>query len=75
MVLGLLGLTFCPGLGPFAWYQGSLALQEIDAAPSMYGNRGMVSVGRILGIAGTVYLLLYCGGVLVYGWLLSQVPA
>lgn len=55
-MLGILGLVAVPFLPPFAWYLGSQALAEIDAAPGVYGNRDHATIGRILGIVGTILL-------------------
>ena len=65
MVLGLVGLAgilFCGGLtlvvSPFAWAIGGRAVREIDANPGMYGGRDQANAGRIMGIVGTVLLVL-----------------
>lgn len=58
LVLGILSLVVCQVLGPFAWVMGNTALQEIDAAGGMAPNRGQVVAGRILGIIGTVMLII-----------------
>ena len=65
LVLGILSLVVCGVLGPFAWVMGNRALREIDASQMTaqpLGGREAVNVGRILGIIGTVLLVL---GVLV----------
>jgi hypothetical protein len=57
LVLGVVGLA--TGLliaSPFAWWKGNQALAQIDAAPGVYGNRGMAVGGQITGIIGTVLL-------------------
>ncbi|TWD74908.1 hypothetical protein FB561_6343 [Kribbella amoyensis] len=57
LVLGLLAfVTALLILSPFAWWKGSQALAEIDAAPGVYNNRGMAVGGQICGIIGTVLL-------------------
>ena len=65
MVLGivaLVGLAVCGGitlvLAPFAWAMGSRAVREIDAEPGRYGGRDKANAGRIMGIIGTVLLVL-----------------
>jgi hypothetical protein len=62
LILGILGVTLCQILAPFAWIVGNRVLREIDQSNGMMtGNRGLVVAGRILGIVGTVILVLYCG--------------
>lgn len=58
LVLGILSLVCCSPLGIAAWVMGNKALKEIDSAPGRYNNRQLVSIGRILGIIGTVLLVL-----------------
>jgi hypothetical protein len=57
LVLGLVGL-FAGILivSPIAWWKGTEALAEIDAAPGVYNNRGMALAGQITGIIGTALL-------------------
>lgn len=63
-LLSILGLSIC---GPIAWVMGNNAMREIDASPAQYTDRGTVNVGRILGIIGTVLLILT---VLGFGFLI-----
>jgi hypothetical protein len=65
LILGILSLICFAPLGIAAWLMGNTAIREIDGAPGRYSNRQTVQIGRILGIVGTVILIL---GVLV--WLL-----
>lgn len=58
LVLGIISVVLAPICGPFAWSMGRNALREIDAAPMAYSNRGEVNAGMILGIVGTVILIL-----------------
>ena len=65
MVLGLVslaGILFCAGitlvLSPFAWWLGGRAVKEIDASQGRLGGRESAQAGRIMGIIGTVLLLL-----------------
>lgn len=44
--------------GPFAWVMGNKALKEIDANPGQYDGRTEVLIGKILGIVGTVIMIL-----------------
>ncbi len=66
LVLGILGLVLCQVMAPIAWYMGNNALKEIDADPSRYGGRSEVNTGKILGIVGTVVLILSILFVIVY---------
>lgn len=59
LILGILSILVCPVLGPFAIVQGKNALAEIDQNPTAYSNRSTVNIGRILGIIGTVLMVLY----------------
>jgi hypothetical protein len=58
LVLGILGLVFCQILGPFAWVMGNKAIAAIDAGRANPSERTNANVGRILGIIGTVYLVI-----------------
>jgi hypothetical protein len=58
LVLGILGLVCCSILAPFAWSIGKKAVNEIDASGGRYGGRGQAQAGYILGIIGTVLLIL-----------------
>ncbi len=66
MVLGIIGLTgimFCVTafVAPFAWWIGAKAVKEIDANPGQ-GGRSEAMAGKVMGIIGTVLLIL---GILV----------
>lgn len=65
MVLGiisLVGVFVCAGLtlilAPAAWVVGAKAVREIDAAPGRYAGRDRAQSGKIMGIIGTVLLVL-----------------
>ena len=49
---------------PFAWWIGAKAVKEIDADPARYGGRGEAMAGKVMGIIGTVLLIL---GILAIG--------
>ena len=62
-IIGLAGILTCGGvtlvLSPFAWAIGGKAVKEIDAAPpGTYAGREQANAGRIMGIIGTVLLIL-----------------
>ena len=71
-IIGLAGLLFCGGitlvLSPFAWAMGGKAVREIDAQPGRFGGRDKAQAGRVMGIIGTVLLVL---GVLLVVFLLA----
>jgi len=60
-IIGVAGVVLC-GLGtvvaPFAWYLGQKATSEIDQNPGAYSGRGESNAGKVLGIIGTVLLVL-----------------
>lgn len=64
MVLGLVGTvgalacTLPVVVAPFAWHTGAKALREIDASQGALGGRSEAKAGMILGIIGTVLLVL-----------------
>ncbi len=61
-IVGLVGIALCGGitlvLSPFAWVIGGRAVREIDAEPGRYAGRDRANAGRIMGIIGTVLLVL-----------------
>ncbi|HET7688938.1 MAG TPA: DUF4190 domain-containing protein [Nocardioidaceae bacterium] len=65
MILGILGLVCCGVLAPFAWVIGGRALKEIDSSMGRLGGRGQAQAGRVLGIIGTVVLILMAVYVIV----------
>ena len=75
MVLGIIalaGIAMCGGitlvLSPFAWGIGSRAVREIDASQGTYGGRGAAQAGKIMGIVGTILLIL---GVLFFALIIG----
>lgn len=56
MVLGILGITVCGVLAPFAWNVGKKSVDNIRNNPGQYSGEGMAQAGYILGIIGTVLL-------------------
>jgi hypothetical protein len=61
-IVSLVGILMCGGLtlvlAPFAWGLGSRALRAIDASPGQFGGRDKANAGRVMGIIGTVLLVL-----------------
>ena len=58
LVMGILGIVFCPILAPVAWVMGNTALREIDAQPGRFSNRGVVQAGRLCGMIYSIVLVL-----------------
>ena len=57
-ILGILGVVICSVLAPFAWKIGKQAVTEIDASGGQMGGRGQAQAGYILGVVGTILLVL-----------------
>ncbi len=64
MVLGIVGLAGGMACGvlilasPFAWVLGAKAVREIDQSGGRLGGRNEANAGKIMGIIGTVLLVL-----------------
>jgi hypothetical protein len=58
MILGIVGVVICGFTAPFALVIGRRAMNEIDASGGTLGGRGMAQAGFILGIVGSVFLVL-----------------
>lgn len=61
LVLGILSLVLCQLLGPIAWIMGQNDLREIDRGVMDPSGRSATQAGMILGIIGTVLMVLWCG--------------
>ncbi|MFB3894756.1 MAG: DUF4190 domain-containing protein [bacterium] len=58
LVLGILGIVCCGVIAPFAWYIGSAELKQIKAGLSSQAGKGFAQAGMIMGIIGSVLLVL-----------------
>ena len=58
VVLGVLGIVCCGLLAPVAWYLANEEIKGIDAGRLSEANRGMAQVAKILGIIGSILLVL-----------------
>jgi TRAP-type C4-dicarboxylate transport system permease small subunit len=67
VVVGVLGIVCCGLLAPVAWYLGNEEIKAIDAGRLSETNRGMAQVGKILGIIGSILLVLGLLWVLFFG--------
>jgi uncharacterized membrane protein YjgN (DUF898 family) len=57
-VLSILGIVCCGLLAPISWYLANQELQAIREGRSPVAGEGLVKVASILGIVGTVLLVL-----------------
>lgn len=58
-LLGLFGVIFLQILSPVAWYLGAKSRREIKAQPpNTFRSEGLVTAGWILGIIGTILMIL-----------------
>ena len=60
-IVSLAGLVTCLApilLAPVAWILGAKAVKEIDASPGTYSGRSEANAGKIMGIVGTVLLVV-----------------
>lgn len=58
LVLGIVSIVVCGLTGPFAWIKGNKARADINANPGMYGPSTSLTVGWVLGIIGSIGLIL-----------------
>jgi len=57
LILGILGIVCCAP-APVAWILGNNALKDLQAGLGNPNDRGLIEAGRILGIIGTVLLII-----------------
>ena len=57
-MLGIIGVVFCPILAPVAWSLGRKAERLVDESGGALSGRGEATTGKILGIIGTVFIVL-----------------
>lgn len=73
LILGILSVIVLSILGPFAWWLGGKEKKAIDAGRRDPANRGQAVAGWVLGIIGTIFLII---GVLVgIFWLVILIAA
>lgn len=58
LVLGILGIVCCGFLAPIAWYLGNQELRAIREGRSPITGEGLAKAAQILGIIGTILLVL-----------------
>lgn len=58
LVLGILSLVICAPVGIVAWVLGNNDLKDIAAGTMSPEGQQLTNIGRILGIIGTVLMIL-----------------
>lgn len=58
LFLGAASIFCCGALGPVAWVLGKRALDQIEASGGGFGGRSQVVIGYMLGIVGTVLMVI-----------------
>ncbi|TQM29135.1 DUF4190 domain-containing protein [Nocardia bhagyanarayanae] len=58
LFLGAASIFCCGALGPVAWALGKRALDQIEDSGGALGGRAQVLVGYVLGVIGTVLMVL-----------------
>lgn len=69
LILGIVGLLCCNLLGPVAWIIGSQEKKAIARGESSKAGETMAQIGFILGIIGTVLLILSVLWMVLWGGL------
>ncbi len=78
LVLGILSLVCCPLLAPIAWFIGSQEVKAIREGRSPIAGEGIAKAGMIIGILGTVWMVLvglwifFWGGLAVFQAMMQQ---
>ncbi|MDD5644931.1 MAG: DUF4190 domain-containing protein [bacterium] len=63
LVLGIVGMLCCGPLAIAAWILGAMELSDIKKGLSSKAGEGMAKAGMIIGIVGTVLMIL---GILIW---------
>ena len=77
LVLGILSIVVCGILRPIGWVMGNNAMATLNAGGGDESQRSTANIGRILGIVGTVLLVLnvlwviFGGGLAILSGLMS----
>jgi hypothetical protein len=73
LVLGILGFLCCQLCAPFAWYMGKQELAAIRAGTAPASGEGSAKAGMILGLIGTILLILTLVWIFGFGgWAMIQ---
>ena len=75
-MIGILGLIVCGPLGIAAWVMGKGDLAKIDAGLMDPTGRGTTQAGMVLGIIGTVLIVVQLGlGLLIFASVAAMLGA
>ncbi len=58
LFLGAISVLCCGITGPVAWALGRRALDQIEESGGAYGGRAQVLVGYVLGVIGTILMIV-----------------
>ena len=75
LVLGILGIVCCGLCAPFAWFIGSAELKQIKAGLSSQAGKGFAQAGMIMGIIGTILIIISIIGIIIYIALFGMIAA
>lgn len=75
VVMGVLGVACCTFLAPVTWVMSNSALKTLDAGGGNPSDRSTVNIARILGIIGTVILVLSLLWLLFFGGMAAMTGA
>jgi hypothetical protein len=75
LVLGIVSIVACPIIGPFAWVMANGDLKRMEAGDMDPEGKSNTTVGKILGIVGTVLLVLQILAFVFYAVVLGIVLA
>ncbi len=67
LVLGILSLICCPLLAPIAWFIGNQELKAVREGRSPAAGEGIAKAGLILGIIGTIWMILVALWIFLWG--------
>ena len=67
LVLVIVGIVCCQLCAPVAWYMGGKELKAIQEGRSPVAGQGFAKAGQILGIIGTILLVLSFLWIIFFG--------
>jgi hypothetical protein len=67
LVFGILGLVVCAIFAPVAWIMANADLKEMESGQMDPAGKDLTNIGRILGIIGTIFIVIAClGGIVIF---------